>query len=327
MSLKKFKRRDSPYWYIRGTVCGRPVNQSTKIPHAKKAAIKEAISKLEADLIKHSIAGLGETVSFQDAAMSYKGGIAYKDQLFVERLEGYFAGKMLFEIGQRQIDAAAKALYPDCKPQTVNRQVYTPMSAIMRRAAQDGLIIWGGLRRPKSREMPRERWATPDECKAFLEHADDDLAGFFIFLLYTGARISEALGLRWDDVALSRNHISLREFKTRKIRPVAIQRDVFNILSKLNRSGEYVFKWRDRKQVYRLWNPCCKRAGILDLHPHDMRHTYATWLLLYSRKSLKVVMEMGGWKDAKSVSRYSHVSSDEILDAVEKLPRVSVKNT
>ena len=126
--------------------------------------------------------------------------------------------------------------------------------------------------------------------------------------------------------SLAAVHISLREFKTRNRRAVALADEPFRVLAEMPHREGFVFPWRDRKQVYRLWNPCCEAAGLIDLHPHDMRHTYATWLRKYAGLDQRALMAAGGWRDTKSVARYSHVTADEVMAAVQRLPKISAKN-
>jgi hypothetical protein len=63
----------------------------------------------------------------------------------------------------------------------------------------------------------------------------------------------------------------------------------------------------------------CKRAGIKDFHPHDCRHVFATWHYAHNR-DLTALMKLGGWRDIKSVSRYTHASVDEFRDTMDRLP-------
>lgn len=318
-----YKRKGSPRWYMRGTVRERSYNQSTG--EVKKARARRVQEATEEALFNGGFTGQ-PTVSFSAAADDYMNDVERKDRLLVMKLVKHFGDTPLAEIGQSAVDDAAKALYRTAKPQTLNRHVYTPISAIMRRAARRGLVSWVPLERPKVRDMPIERWCKMEEAERFLEHADDDLAGAFIYLLYTGCRISEMLGLRWEDVDLHRRHITLREFKTRELRPVAIASEVFDVLANMESREGFVFPWRDRKQVYRLWNPCCNAAGIVGLTPHKMRHTFATWLRVYRKKDLRFIMQAGGWKDIKSVARYTHVDSDEVRAEIDMLPKVKRQN-
>ena len=63
----------------------------------------------------------------------------------------------------------------------------------------------------------------------------------------------------------------------------------------------------------------CKRAKIADFHPHDCRHTFATWHYAHNR-DLTALMRLGGWKDIKSVIRYMHVNVDELRETIDRLP-------
>src|SRR5215471_15567892 len=63
----------------------------------------------------------------------------------------------------------------------------------------------------------------------------------------------------------------------------------------------------------------CRRAQIADFHPHDCRHTFATWHYAHNR-DLTALMRLGGWKDVKSVIRYMHVNVDELRNTIDRLP-------
>ena len=63
----------------------------------------------------------------------------------------------------------------------------------------------------------------------------------------------------------------------------------------------------------------CKRAGIKDFHPHDCRHTFATWHYVHNR-DLTALMRLGGWKDIKPVIRYMHANVDELRNTIDRLP-------
>ena len=68
-------------------------------------------------------------------------------------------------VDQAAIDRAAKALYTDAKPSTLNRQVYTPVCAILHFAAERGLCEWRKIRRPKQ-PTGRVRWLRPEEAES-----------------------------------------------------------------------------------------------------------------------------------------------------------------
>lgn len=57
----------------------------------------------------------------------------------------------------------------------------------------------------------------------------------------------------------------------------------------------------------RSWRKALKRAGIANFRWHDLRHTWASWLV-QRRVPLFVLQELGGWQSAEIVRRYAHLS-------------------
>jgi hypothetical protein len=118
-----------------------------------------------------------------------KGG----EKRFLEPLLKYFADLPISKIDQAAIDAAAMALYPKGSSSTRNRQVYTPISAVLKSA---------GLKMPLQRlENPDGvvRWLRHDEATRLIASCSPHLRPMVMFMLYTGARAGEALWLDWRD--------------------------------------------------------------------------------------------------------------------------------
>ena len=61
------------------------------------------------------------------------------------------------------------------------------------------------------------------------------------------------------------------------------------------------------------------RAGLEDFHPHDCRHTWATWHYAANR-DLGALMRLGGWKSTAMVMRYAHANVAELGHTIDKLP-------
>ena len=59
------------------------------------------------------------------------------------------------------------------------------------------------------------------------------------------------------------------------------------------------------------WNIGLKRAGIEDFRFHDLRHTWASWLI-QSGVPLSALQEMGGWEKLEMVNKYAHLSSEHL---------------
>jgi integrase len=120
--------------------------------------------------------------------------------------------RVLTNIDQLAIDEAAAALYPDGTPQTKNRQFYTPVSAVLKRAGIDKQIKrpvgWRGKKSKSSLE--------PEQAFALLASAailDREFGLLCTTLLYTGMRISEALAAKLRHLNLDRATLYLPETK------------------------------------------------------------------------------------------------------------------
>jgi integrase len=70
----------------------------------------------------------------------------------------------------------------------------------------------------------------------------------------------------------------------------------------------------------KAWYPALEAAGIEDFRFHDLRHTFASRLVM-AGENLYTVQRAGGWKTAIMVQRYAHLSPDYMRAAVERLVR------
>ena len=147
----------SKNWRIRGTYLRERVDQTTVTPDKKLAT--KILAKVRDDIERGAFSRPGAP-TFADAALKYieAGG----EERFVLRLADHFGETPLARIDQAAVDAAALALYPRATPATRNRQVYSPVSAILKAAgAADG------LKRPKgARGTRRLFWLTPEQASA-----------------------------------------------------------------------------------------------------------------------------------------------------------------
>jgi site-specific recombinase XerD len=70
--------------------------------------------------------------------------------------------------------------------------------------------------------------------------------------------------------------------------------------------------------INRVWNPARKRATLEDLHWHDLRHTFASRLIM-AGVDLRTVQELMGHKTITMTLRYSHLSPTHQREAVQRL--------
>lgn len=335
MPLKVLRRPKSPYWYLRGTVRGIRIDESTGTD--KRAIAEEIRIKREAEILNESVHGRRAAVTFAEAALSYiqtggrnkSGG----EKRFLNPVIKHFGTLPLAKIDLEAIERGAAKLFPLAKPATRNRQFITPAVAVLRHAAErkwcDVLIV----RRPKSGDGV-VRWIAPDEAERLIDAAADHMKSLMVAMLYTGARIGELLWLDWKNVDLVRNHLSIPKLKNGEARGIPLHPRVVAALANLqHREGE-VFRTDDGKPYKRpksikdtsagtriatAFKAACRRAGIKDFRVHDCRHTWATWHYIANR-NMGALMKLGGWKSEKMVLRYAHVNVGELAHTINALP-------
>ncbi|NBM54612.1 tyrosine-type recombinase/integrase [Proteus sp. G2669] len=69
------------------------------------------------------------------------------------------------------------------------------------------------------------------------------------------------------------------------------------------------------------WRTALKRAGIENFHFHDLRHTWASWLI-QSGVPLTALQEMGGWESIEMVRRYAHLAPIHLTEHARKIDDV-----
>ncbi len=170
----------------------------------------------------------------------------------------------------------------------------------------------------------RERYLTREEAKRLLRELDvvDDtqIANILRMLLFTGARKGEILHMRWEDCDLAARVLKVPLSKSNKVRYIPLSDKAIQILKSIPRKANipWVFynpeTGNPRTSIYRTWDRIRKNAGIPDVRIHDLRHSFASFLVR-SGRSLYEVQQLLGHHDPKITMRYAHLSPKHLVDA------------
>ena len=323
MPIKLTRRHGSPYWYLRGSIRGVRVDESTGL--VDRAAAEEVCIRRAAEIQERSIRGDSASRTFAEATVSYLEAGGDGEQLPpILRIIG---NDKLERVDQARIEEVARRLHARSSAATVNRKVFTPIAAVLHHAARKKWCSKPVLARPKQ-PPGRIRWATHDEAERMIAAAAPHLRPLMIFLFSTGARLSEALYLDWRDVDLSRCHVAFTDTKSGEARGVPLHPRAVAALANLQGRKGAVFRRPDGKpyeervggggQIKKAWAGMLKRAEISDFTPHDCRHTWATWHYAANR-DLTALMQLGGWKSLVMVARYAHVNVSHLAPTIGRL--------
>lgn len=188
-----------------------------------------------------------------------------------------------------------------------------------------------------------ERFLTQDQTVRLLaavrQSESEMLQYIVLFLIYTGARKREVLDAKWQDIDWSQKSWRIPKTKSGKIRHVPLSSGAIELLQNLkfrievdelsNSNGSVdlarpIFANPKTGEPYvsffYSWNAARIRAGLPDLRVHDLRHSFASFLVNAGR-SLYEVQELLGHADIRTTSRYAHLSRERLFAAVEAVPR------
>lgn len=212
------------------------------------------------------------------------------------------------------------------------------LRAILRKASLD----WGWLAKAPHIHIyrvrnKRVRWIHPDEANRLIAACSEPLKSVVKFALATGLRKSNIFNLEWQQVDMRRcvAWVNPEDSKSNRAIGVALNDTACRVLrDQIGNHHKWVFvhtkqanrpdgtktpKVRKmRVDDKRGWYMACKRAGIENFRFHDLRHTWASWLV-QSGVPLSVLQEMGGWESIEMVKRYAHLSPEHLLGHAKKL--------
>lgn len=162
------------------------------------------------------------------------------------------------------------------------------------RAIYNKSIEWGwqGInptnRIKKFKEKSRQRFLRKDEMprffKALTEETNTAARDFILLALLTGARRSNVLAMRWEEINFTLSEWHIKETKNGEPHIIPLTDPAIEILKerKLVAHGSYVFPGEGRKghlsDPKKAWNRVLKRAEINDLRIHDLRRTLGSWM-------------------------------------------------
>ena len=248
-----------------------------------------------------------------------------RDTQLVNNLTAFLEDKHLHEITPFDIEKYKKERVKKVTPATVNREL-SCLRNIYNRAIQWGKATRNPVKGVKffKESEGRLRYLEQNEISRLLQECPYYLKPIVIVALNTGMRLGEILNLKWQDLDFNQKFIYIENSKNGEKREVPMNNFLLKMMAQLKETsnhGDYIFSHKDGsplKGVYRSFKSACKRAGIKNFRFHDLRHTFASHLVM-NGVDLKTVQELMGHKSFSMTLRYAHLSPDHKRKAIEDL--------
>ena len=165
----------------------------------------------------------------------------------------------------------------------------------------------------------RDRWITKEEEDRLLLNSPVWLAAIIEFALNTGMRRSEILNLQWEHVFMDKGYLIVNKSKNGNKRNIPINTTVSAVLTLAGpNSFGFVFRGITQRSLEYTFQKAVNGSGSLDLHFHDLRHTFAS-RLVQSGCDLYRVQILMGHSSFDMVNRYAHHSVGSLREAIEKI--------
>lgn len=223
------------------------------------------------------------------------------------------------------------------KPATINRHIAT-IKHIFTKAVDWNMVEEETLKRIRKVKLLEEnnrrlRFLSKEECQALISHCQGNTKAIVITALNTGCRKGEILSLKWDNVDLKHGFLLLDVTKNGERREIPINDTLRHTLQGLTRRLDVPYVFHDAVtgkhygDVKRSFNTALRRSGIKDFHFHDLRHTFASHLVM-AGVDITTVSRLLGHKSLAMTLRYSHLAPEHMTKAVDLLDStINVKPT
>jgi integrase len=350
MRLYLWRRQPHHSWVIRGTDSkGNEIRESTGTTN--KTAAQGLLTKKENELLTEVVHGKKAVVTFDEAALSYldNGGSPRFLGTYDEttgRWSGMMAhlfGKPLRGLTQEDLNTIAKTLYPDVRPDTLNRQFWTPFIAVWRHAITQKWcdpVMWI---RPKKKvkgttavTYSKRVGSYPTDYETawrFIQGLGVANQTVFTILFYTGMRPIELFMMDTARVNVPGRWFTIPKSKIGEGRGVPMHEALVPLLTDIttNRPGGKLIRTWDNEPytVYDANGGQMKkgvaaarlRTQVFDVAPYTARHTVSTQLVIEGVHPYKKDQILGHASDDMS-RHYTNVPQAALIEAINKLPTI-----
>lgn len=329
--MKYFQR--GSIWWGRWSVNGQQVRVSSRTSNEKLAKIyladeyaksfkkellnekprrtwKEAVGRYLED--RQHLRTIG---AYEDHKVWWDGEFAKRNVVYIDQITPDVVREIrTAEFSRPKLRGGGKRSAAD-----VNRKIAL-LRAVIRAAYKEYRWIDGEA--PMFRFIPgqteRMRRLQPEEVVRLAKSLPEGYADLLYMAVATGLRRRNVLRMRWDQIDFGHRLLRVDGVQMKNGETLVIplnQMAVDIILRHKDNGSEWVFPLNAGKPLNeissKIWRQALQKAGLENLRWHDMRHTWAS-LLRESGVPMADLKELGGWKDARMVERYAHLSVDHL---------------
>ena len=308
----------------------------------KKETLKRKNMPFDKLAVKYIEWAKGEKKSYKDDASRYQnhikpvfGNIPIKDisMIHLEKLKKNLQSKNS-RYGKKLSDATIKhclVLVRQMFNRAISWKMYEGNNPVSATARENRNFL-------KTADNKRVRFLDSEEADILLDELkgrSQQLHDICQLSLFTGMRMGEIFNLKWNDVDLKHNSISIKDDKSGGSRSAHITPLLSKLFQRMKKNTptakELIFKDRNGKKIREISNVFEKVTEKLGFNKdvtdqrdkvvaHTLRHTFASWLAMQGEPII-TIKNLMGHSSLEMTLRYAHLSPSHERDAVIKLAK------
>jgi len=331
----------TPYWYIRYAMNGKIKWESAgRVGIVTKTVAQRILDrrKQQVELGQHDIITT-RIPTLSDFANEYLHHVRYvvckrswkRDENSLAHLLKFFGELKLSAITPKDIiDYQNKRRTESAKPATINRELACFKSLFNLAKQRNRFFSDNPVSRVKFLEENNqiERVLSPSEEVKLLANSAPHIKPIIITAVNTGLRKFEILSLKWENIALENNLITIEatNTKSKRLKRIPINSKLKSILLKqklITGYSENVFltpegnSYKRQDSLKYSFQRACKRAGIKNLRFHDLRHSFAS-RAVEAGAPIVAISKILGHSSLQTTMRYAH-PDESLRETVEKV--------
>ncbi len=174
-------------------------------------------------------------------------------------------------------------------------------------------------------EQSRDRFLQSDELPEFFEavakEENETIRDYVLMSLLTGARRSNVLAMRWQDINFDRAEWRIEVTKNGTPQTITLSPEAIEVLQSRKPSDGAIFVFPGSGKSLHLeepkkgWKRILERAGIEDLRLHDLRRTLGSWQAK-TGASLAIIGKSLNHKNQNTTAIYARLDLDPVRESV-----------
>jgi integrase len=182
----------------------------------------------------------------------------------------------------------------------------------------------------KFKEQSRDRFLQPEELKRFFDAlkspgTSDTLRSYILLSLFTGARRSNVMAMKWNCIDLKQKIWTIHGPETKNLEPLSVPLvdQAIEILKDIKKSANSIFVFPGTGKTGHLvepkkaWRTLIAIAGLSDIRLHDLRRTLGSYQTI-GGTSLTIVGKTLGHKSTQATQVYARLNLDPVRKSMEE---------